>query len=74
MKVTLQQLAWWLERDGWRYLRSTGAGNVYGKPGQGEVEVPDAQVAELDALRDRVYTQLRDKALAQREQALNRRT
>jgi hypothetical protein len=64
--VTLEQLAWYLERDGWRYLHATAGGRVYGRAGELAVEVLEADVPELDRRRDEVYRRLRDRQLGAR--------
>jgi hypothetical protein len=64
--ATLEQLAWYMERDGGRVIRFEADGaQVIEVPVMGgriTYRVPAADVADLNTQRDRVYRTLREKA------------
>lgn len=65
MRVDVLGLAWWVERDGWKRTRTlTDGTDVYSsRDGRTTVQVPPDLQPDLDAARDRVYTQMRDRSL-----------
>jgi hypothetical protein len=66
MKATIQQLAWYIERDGATLSRRDGRWIVRAPllGGYAEWSLSDAENDELNAERDRVYKRLADRRRA----------
>lgn len=68
MKATLEQLAWYIERDEIRCTRyHASGGRTYSGDGF-TVDVPSTMIDELDAKRDRVAALLHSRRALAREE------